>query len=48
MSLPTFANIVFTCLTVIAGLNYFPWKGFAHTGGLECDICSMGKCLCEV
>lgn len=44
----------FSCLTVMGGLNYFPWKlngetiGFAHTGGLECDSCTMGKCLCEV
>lgn len=26
LSLPTFTDIVFTCLTVMAGLNYFPWK----------------------
>lgn len=46
--------LFFSFLTVMGGLNYFPWKlnhetiGFALTGGLECDSCTMGKCLCEV
>lgn len=47
-------DVVFSCLTIIGSLNCFPWKincetiGFAHTGGLECDSCTMGKCLCEL